>query len=430
MTEPVPPLGAHTLLVFLLQVGVLLLAAVVLGRLAVRMRMPAVVGELCAGILLGPSLLAHLAPGAAGWLLPQQTEQFHLLDAAGQLGVLLLVGLTGSHLDFGLARRRGATAAKVSLFGLAVPLALGIGTGLLLAPVGDAGSDPTVFALFLGVAMCVSAIPVIAKTLFDMNLLHRDIGQLTLVAATVDDIFGWVMLSIVSVMATIGLQAQNVAQSLGSLLVVVVFAVVVARPLIREIFRRVRGSASVIGATVIIIVLSAAGTHALKLEAVFGAFVAGILIGEWGRPDPALVAPLRTVVLTVLAPLFFATAGLRMDLTLLARIEVLGAALLVVGVAVAGKFAGAYLGARTSGLSSWEGVALGACLNARGVIEVVIAMVGLRLGVLNAEMYTILILMAVLTSLMAPPILRLAMARLTPTEEELDRRARMPAVGG
>ncbi|WP_231515718.1 cation:proton antiporter [Herbidospora cretacea] len=366
-----PPLGVHTLLVFLLQVGVLLLAAVVLGRLAVRMKMPAVVGELCAGILLGPSLLAHVAPGAAGWLLPQQTEQFHLLDAAGQLGVLLLVGLTGSHLDFGLARKRGATAAKVSLFGLAVPLALGIGTGLLLAPMGDAGSDPTVFALFLGVAMCVSAIPVIAKTLFDMNLLHRDIGQLTLVAATVDDIFGWVMLSIVSVMATIGLQAQSVAQSLGSLLVVVVFAVVVARPLIREVFRRIRGSASVIGATVIIIVLSAAGTHALKLEAVFGAFVA-----------------------------------------------------------VVGKFAGAYLGARTSRLSSWEGVALGACLNARGVIEVVIAMVGLRLGVLNAEMYTILILMAVLTSLMAPPILRLAMARLTPTEEELDRRDRMPAVGG
>ncbi|MCT9935405.1 cation:proton antiporter [Planotetraspora sp. A-T 1434] len=421
MTGPVPPLGAHSLLSFLLQVGVLLLVAVVLGRLAVRLKMPPVVGELCAGILLGPSLLQIVAPGAAGWLVPHDAEQFHLLDAIGQIGVLLLVGVTGSHLDLGLVRRRGATAVKISVSGLVVPLVLGVGTGLLPSPLTDGSRDRTVFALFLAVAMCVSAIPVIAKTLFDMNLLHRDIGQLTLVAGVVDDVFGWVMLSIVSVMATTGLHAANVALSVAYVLGVLLFAAVVGRPLTRKIYQYAQGNAAVVGVTVILILLSAAGTQALGLEAAFGAFVAGILVGEWGKPDPAALAPLRAVVLAVLAPIFFATAGLRMNLTALARIEVLGAALVVLAVAVAGKFAGAYLGARASRLSSWEALALGAGMNARGVIEVIIATVGLRLGVLNSETYTIIILVAVVTSLMAPPILRVAMARIAPTAEEAGR---------
>src|SRR5918999_2105195 len=126
---PVAPLGAHQLLLFLLQIGLLLGVAVLLGRLAQRLRMPAVVGELCAGVLLGPSLLAHLAPGVSAWLLPLRADQAHLLDAVGQLGVLLLVGLTGLNIDLGLARRQGPTAARVSLGGLVVPLASGIGIG-------------------------------------------------------------------------------------------------------------------------------------------------------------------------------------------------------------------------------------------------------------------------------------------------------------
>ncbi|HEX4812336.1 MAG TPA: cation:proton antiporter [Nonomuraea sp.] len=420
---PIPPLGAHPLLLLLLQLGALLLTAVALGRLAVRWRMPAVVGELCAGVILGPSVLHHAAPDLATWLLPRDAEQVHLLDAVGQVGVLLLVGITGSHLDLGLVRRRGATAAKVSLFGLVVPFALGVGAALLPTPLSSGSPDRTVFALFLGVAMCVSAIPVIAKTLFDMNLLHRDIGQLTLVAGMVDDVFGWVMLSIVSVMATTGLHTHNVLLSVAYVLAVLAFAVLVGRPVVALVYRRVRVPSTVAAVTVTLILLAAAGTHALGLEAVFGAFVMGILIGAWGKPDPGGIAPLRTVVLAVLAPVFFATAGLRMDLTALARPEILGAALLVLAVAVAGKFAGAYAGARLSRLSSWEALALGAGMNARGVIEVIVAMVGLRLGVLGPETYTIIILVAVATSLMAPPILRLAMSRIAPTAEEGHRHA-------
>src|SRR5574342_902744 len=153
---PIAPIGAHELLVLLLQIGMLLGLALLLGQGAVRLRMPAVVGELAAGVLLGPSLFAHVAPGASAWLLPHDPVQQHLLDAIGQLGVLLLVGITGMHIDLGLVRRKGATAARVSAGGLLIPLGLGIGLGFLL-PRALVPADRTVFALFLGVAMCVSA---------------------------------------------------------------------------------------------------------------------------------------------------------------------------------------------------------------------------------------------------------------------------------
>jgi K+:H+ antiporter len=331
----------------------------------------------------------------------------------------LLVGLTGIQLDFKLLRRRGATAAKISIAGLVIPLGFGIATGYLLPTSLLADNvDVTVFAMFLGVAMCVSAIPVIAKTLMDMNLLHRNVGQLCLTAGMLDDAFGWFMLSVVSGMATTGIRASGIALSLFFLVAVVVFAIVVGRPLVRVVMRHAREPGTAVVAVVVMVLLSAAGTHALGLEAILGAFVCGILIGRSGRVEAAWLAPLNTVVLSVLAPLFFATAGLRMDLTMLAEPSVLAAAAVVLVVAVAGKFLGAYIGARLSRLTRWEALALGAGMNARGVVEVIVAMVGLRLGVLNDETYTIIILVAIVTSLMAPPILRFTMNRVEQTAEE------------
>ncbi|MGV9770556.1 cation:proton antiporter [Streptosporangium sp. NPDC003464] len=422
MNTPIAPIAAHNLLIFLLQIGLLLLLAHVLGRSAVRLGMPAVVGELFVGVVLGPSFLTHVAPGVSAWLFPAQAEQFHLLDAIGQIGVLLLVGITGIHMDMGLVRRRGLTAAGVSLGGLVVPLGLGIGVAFLLPDsLIPKGTDVTVFALFLGVAMCVSAIPVIAKTLMDMKLLHRNVGQLTLTAGMIDDAFGWFVLSIVSAMAVKSLTAATVLTSLAYLVAIIVFALTLGRPLVRGVLRlsgRSEDPGPTVATAAVLLLLASAGTHALGLEAVFGAFVMGILIGSAGRVDPAKLAPLRTVVLSVFAPIFFATAGLRMDLTALARPEVLLSGLAVLAIAIVGKFLGAYAGARLSRLNKWEALALGAGLNARGVIEVVVAMVGLRLGILSLEAYTIVILVAIVTSLMAPPILRIAMSRVEQRVEE------------
>ncbi|BCJ72018.1 hypothetical protein CS0771_15620 [Catellatospora sp. IY07-71] len=424
--EPAPPIPAHAVLLFLLQVATLLLVAVVLGRLAERLKMPAIVGELFTGVLLGPSLLGVLAPGVSAWLLPNEASQVHLLDAVGLLGVMLLVGITGAHLDLGLIRRRGVTAVRISLCGLLLPLGFGIALSYALpAAIVPDGVSRTVFALFLGVAMCVSAIPVIAKTLTDMRLLHRDVGQLTIAAGTVDDAVGWLLLSVVSAMATIGLSAWQVTRSVLFLVGFVVFAAVLGRPLVSGALR-LAGRSDNRGTTPAVVaglmVLGGAVTHLLGLEAVFGAFVVGMIVGRPGVVDAERLAPLRTVVLSVLAPIFLATAGLRIDLTVLGDPTMFLIALAVLAVAILGKFVGAYLGAWMSGLNRWEGLALGAGLNARGVVEVVVAMVGLRVGVLNTTSYTIIVLVAVVTSLMAPPVLRYAMRRVNQSAEEHARR--------
>ncbi|MEU9332321.1 cation:proton antiporter [Streptomyces sp. NPDC048290] len=419
---PIPPLPAHQLFVFLLQAGLLVLLAVVCGRLAVRLRMPAVAGELCVGILLGPTVLGSALPAASEWLLPRDAGQFHLLDAVGQIGVLLLVGITGMEMDMALVRRRGTTALGVGIGGLVLPFGLGFAVGWA-APesLRPDGADPLVFALFVGVALSVSALPVIAKILTDMQLVHRDVGQLTLAAGMLDDVVGWILLSVVSAMAVGGAGGAGLVLPLLATALVLAVTFGVLRPLVNRVMKAAEhttDTASVVGAATAFVLLSAAATHALGLEAMFGAFLAGMLISSGPRALRARLAPLRTVVLAVFAPLFFATAGLRLELDALADPTTLAAGVVLLLVAVVGKVAGVFAGARAVGVGTWESVALGGALNARGVIQLVIAAAGLRIGVLNATSYTIVVLVAIVTSLMAPPVLRWSMRRVEHTAEE------------
>ncbi|WP_438493526.1 cation:proton antiporter [Streptomyces asiaticus] len=417
-----PPLPAHQLFVFLLQAGLLVLLAVVCGRLATRLRMPAVAGELCVGILLGPTVLGNLAPTVADWLLPRSPAQFHLLDALGQIGVVLLVGVTGMEIDTGLIRRRGTTALIVGLGGLLLPLGFGFASGWVVPDsMIPAGTDRLVFALFLAVALCVSALPVIAKILTDMNLIHRNVGQLTLAAGMLDDAIGWILLSVVSAMAVGDASAGSIAAPLAAMAFVLACTLLIARPLVRRAMwaaGRSRDTGTAVAGATALIFLGAAATHALGLEAMFGAFLVGMLIGSGSYDVRTRLAPLRIVVLAVFAPLFFATAGLRIDLAALTRPPVFATAAALLLIAIVSKVAGAFIGGRIAGIGTWESLALGGALNARGVVQLVIATVGLRIGVLTTTTYTLIVLVAIATSLLAPPILRWAMSRVEHTAEE------------
>jgi Kef-type K+ transport system membrane component KefB len=420
---PVAPIAAHQVLVFLLQLGLLLGLALTLGRLAGRLGLPPVVGELTAGVLAGPSVLGHAAPGVSGWLLPSDPGQFHLLDAVGQLGVLLLVGVAGMHVDLGLMRRNRLAVATVGSGALLIPLGLGVAVGFVLPATLLAGGSRPLFAVFLGVAMCVSAIPVIAKTLLELKLLHRDIGQLIINSAAVDDIVGWFLLAVISAIATSGTGSGALTRTAIGLVVIVVVTLA-ARPVVRGAMHLAARSPEpgvTVATAAVLVLLASAGSQALGTEGILGAFLCGILIGSSRQLDRQRLAPLRAFVMAVLAPLFFVTAGLRMDLTALVRPSVLAAGLAVLGIAVAGKFAGAYAGARLARLDHWHGLALGAGLNARGVVEVVVATVGLRMGVLGQDAYTIIVLVAIATSLMAPAMLRYAARRIAVTPEEHTR---------
>jgi Kef-type K+ transport system membrane component KefB len=263
---PAAPLGGHSLLVFLLTAGLLLVLALLLGRLARRFGLPAVCGELCAGLILGPSLLGHTVPHLYHWLFPPQAEQVHLLDGVAQFGVLLLVGLTGVDVDLQLVRRRGKVALWVAGFGLLLPLAVGVAAGRLApASLLGHGGDRTNFALFAGVAMCVSALPVIAKTLDDMGLLHRDFGQLTIAAGVADDVAGWLLLSVVSAMAAAGTH-HFPWQSMVWLAVIVLAAVTVGRALASRLIG-LAGRGSAPGPVVAIVVAAFLGCAAASQAA-------------------------------------------------------------------------------------------------------------------------------------------------------------------
>lgn len=419
------------LLVFLVQVGLLLLVAVTLGQVAMRFGMPTIVGELLAGVLIGPSLLAAVAPPFSEWLWSESDGQAPLTDAVAQVGLLLFVGLVGAHLDVGLLRRRRRTVVTIGAAALALPLALGVATGFFL-PVWLWGpnADRLTFSLLIGVVMAVSAIPVIAKTLTDLRMLHRDVGQLTVAAAAGDDVAAWLILSVVAGMTAAGSEGSAPTLTLLRLVGFLLAAALLGRPLVRAALRladRAEGPGPAITTTVVLILGGSAASLALGLEAALGAFVVGLLISPPGTVEVAKLAPLRAVTLAVFAPVFLATAGLRMDLSVLGTPRTLFVAAVVCTVAVLGKFAGAYLGARLSRLTHWEGLALGAGLNARGAVEVVVASIGLRLGVLSETIYTVVVLVAIVTSLMAAPSLRWTMRH---NEERSDERLRETELAG
>jgi Kef-type K+ transport system membrane component KefB len=424
----ITPLGGHELLLLLVQFGLLLLAARALGEAAVRFRLPSVVGELLAGFLLGPTLLGQLAPGAFEAIFPQEPGQFHLLEAFSWFGVILLLVLTGIETDVGLIARKGRKALGISAGGIIVPFGMGVGLGFLLPGTFLAAPDQRlVFALFVGTALGLSAIPVIAKVLMEMNLVWRDIGQLTLAAGMVDDVTGWILLGVVTGLAKSGeVNMVVVAQAIASVLLVLAFSITVGRRLVsgglRLVDNHIGGEQAKITFVMVLALFLAAGTHLLHLEAALGAFVAGVLVGQVKRFDASTRRTFENMTLGVFAPVFFAEAGLRVDLSSVLRADVLPFAGLVMAVAIVGKFVGAFVGAKLNRLGRWEALSIGAGMNARGAIEIIVATIGLNLGILTAEMYAIILTVAVVTSLMAPPLLRWTLRRVEMSEEERERR--------
>lgn len=425
--EVIEPLGEHEVVVLLLQLATLLLVARVLGEVAVRFELPSVVGELLAGVVLGPSILGSVAPGLFAFLVPSSQEQFHLLEVVSFLGVLMLLVVTGLETDVKLILRKGRSAAAISLGGIAIPFATGLLLGQLLPE--SFLVDPQqrlVFSLFIATAMSISAIPVIAKVLIEMDVVRRDIGQITLAAGMIDDTIGWILLSVVAGLARSGaLDVPSVVRSVLSVLVVVGLAFTAGRKLVPLLFRAVDNRVGGDMAKVTLLMVLALGfgsvTHALGIEAVLGAFLAGILAGQVNRVDRPVRHIFETVALGVFAPIFFAASGLRVDLALLLEPRNLAIGLIVLGVAIFGKFVGAAMGAKVSGLGRWEALSLGAGMNARGAMEIIVATVGLSLGVLTPEMYSIILMVAIVTSLMAPPILRWTLRRIPMSDEERDR---------
>ncbi len=423
-------LSEHQVLVFWSQLLVILAVAHGLMGLLRRLGQPPVIGALLAGFLLSRSALGTLWPEGWNWLFPADPRQEGLLLGLSWIGVALLLIVTGLETDVALVRRLGRAAAYVALGSLLLPLATGLTLGLVLpdAFVASEGSRG-LFALFLATALSISALPVIAKILSELDLMRRNVGQITLAAASVGDLVGWVMLGTVAGIARSGSFAwQDLLLRLGLVGIFLLVAFTAGQRVIDAALRRARargaGATGALGVAVLAAVATGLASHLVGLEAVFGAFVAGILLGRSRHQESEVFARVETITGVLFAPLFFATAGLRADLSRLLDPVVLSWGAIVLLAASLSKFAGAYFGARFADLHPREGFALGAALNARGAIELVVATVGLSLGVLNPESYTVVVLLALVTSAMAPPLLRAVLRQWPGSEEEQERLAR------
>ncbi|MFP5320307.1 MAG: cation:proton antiporter [Acidimicrobiia bacterium] len=421
------PPEEHELLVFWVGLVVVVALARGLGALARKIGQPAVIGELAAGIVLGPSILGRIAPDVFEWLFPPDDVQTAMLFTVAWLGVVFLLVFTGYETDLALIRRLGRAAGIVSTGSLVVPMAFGLAVGLVMPELFIGTSDDrTVFALFLAAALSISSLPVIAKILSDMGFMRRDFGQLTLAAGMANDVVGWVVLGIVAGLAQAGaIELGAILTTLAGLAVFFGLAFTVGQKALDGTLRYLRVKRAPVHAATGVLILFALGAGAitqwLGVEAVLGAFVAGVLLGRSHLRDHRTIAPIESITSTFLAPVFFATAGLRVDLGLLGDPEVLLWGLVVLAAASIAKFVGSIVAAKIAGLPNREGAALGIGLNARGALEIVIATVGLSLNVLNQASYTVIVLMALATSMAAPPLLRRVLVNWAGTDEEQER---------
>ena len=420
------PLDEHALLIFWTQLLVLVVAARAAGYAMQRVGLPSVIGHLGAGVILGPSVFGQLWASGFEWFLPHEEISSGALFAVTWVGVALLLVTAGFETDLGLIRRLGKASALVTGFSLVVPLAGGLVTGLVLpADFVGGGADRTVFALFVAAALSVSALAVIARILSELGLMRRDFGQITVAAGMANDVVGWVMLAVFAGFATAGrISLFGTLRTVVGLGLFLVLAMTLGQRAVDASLRRVRRDGpnlpGALGIAVITMLAFGVATQALGIEAVLGAFVAGVVLNRSRFQQHEVVHHIESLTNAFLAPVFFATAGLRVDLSLLVDRRVLAWAGVVMAVAIVAKFAGAFIGARLAGQSRRAAVALGAGLNARGALEIVIASVGLSLGVFSETAYTVVVIVPLVTSVFAAASLRLAVRdwRGSPAEQE------------
>jgi Kef-type K+ transport system membrane component KefB/nucleotide-binding universal stress UspA family protein len=399
----------HFLLTFILQLAVILVAARVVGLLFRLIRQPQVVGEMAAGILLGPSLLGWAAPEVSAWLFPPQSLVH--LNTVSQVGLLLFMFLVGVEFNPKLLRGRGHTALITSHVSIVAPFFLGTVLALYLYPqLSDRSVGFTGFALFMGAAMSVTAFPVLARILVERNLLRTKVGAVTIACAAVDDVTAWSILAVVIVVVRAGAIDTPLWVTFagtGIYVAVVLFAV---RPALRWLEQRYHNSGRLTQDMVAIILLSllasAWTTEWLGIHALFGAFCIGVVMPK----DRAFVHDLNQkfedLTVVFLLPIFFANAGLRTSIGLVSGAEMWGFFGLIMLVAVGGKFGGSTLAARVTGLSWREASAIGILMNTRGLMELVILTIGLDLGVISPALFSMMVLMALVTTAMTTPILQ------------------------
>ncbi|MBI4214097.1 MAG: cation:proton antiporter [Chloroflexi bacterium] len=400
------------LLPVLLALTTIVFATRLVGAAARYFQQPAVMGEVIAGLMLGPSLLGWMAPEALTFLLPQPVMP--VIGALAQLGVILYMFLVGTELDLAMPGSRGRAIVSISQAGIIVPFLLGSLLALgLYQPLAQAGVSFTSFALFVGVAMCVTAFPVLARILRDEGVHRTEMGNVALTCAAIGDATAWCLLSL-----AVSVSKQEPGSALATILLTIVFVALMltlGRPLMealaRSVERRRATPDSELAGVLVAVLISALATEMIGIHALFGAFLLGAVLPHRSRLASDLGQRITGVVQVLLLPAFFAFTGLRTEIRLLDTVDEWLLCFAIILIATMGKFGGVLVAGRLNGIQWRDATALGALMNSRGLVELIVLNIGLDLRVISPTLFTMLVVMALTTTLMTTPLFRLITRR-------------------
>jgi Kef-type K+ transport system membrane component KefB len=391
---------------FFLQLAFILAAVRVVGFLARRIGQPQVVGEMIAGVLIGPSFFGLLFPQIQSSLFPRET--ISVIYAVSQVGLVIYMFLIGAEFNVGLIRQRIRSAAFVSLAGILAPFALGAGVALvmlrsqLLFTPGVAAWEAM---LFTGSAMSITAFPMLARIIYERGLSGTSLGTLALAAGSIDDAMAWCLLAIV--LASFGSNPMIAVSAIGGGVLYALVVLVALRPLLSRLGpiaqKNGRITGPMLGFILMLVMLGAWFTDTVGIYAVFGAFIMGIAMPR-GLVTQELHKLLEPISTNFLLPLFFIYSGLNTQLGLIVTADMWLILILVVGAAILGKGVACWGAARLSGENNRDAMAIGTLMNARGLMELILLNIGLERGVITPTMFTVMVMMAIVTTLMASPL--------------------------
>jgi Kef-type K+ transport system membrane component KefB/nucleotide-binding universal stress UspA family protein len=409
---------------FIAQIVLLLLVGRLLGEVMQRVGQSAVMGQLLAGVILGPSVFGALWPEMQHAIFAGGREQKAMIEAVSDLGILMLLLLTGMETDLKLVKSTRRAAVSVSAAGIIVPFACGMALGQFLPEaLLPRPEQRLITSLFLGTALSVASVKIVAMVVREMKFMRRKIGMTLVASAVIDDTVGWTIIAITSSLASRGaLNVATLAQSVLGTGLFLLASFTVGRRLVFGLIRWTNDTfvseVPVVTAILIVMGVMALITHLIGIHSVLGAFVAGILVGESPILTRQIDEQLRGLVVGLFMPVFFSLAGLNADLSILKDPQLVILTGALIAIASVGKFTGAFLGGSLGRLTLRESMALACGMNARGSTEVIVASIGLSMGVISQDLFTMIVTMAVVTTLAMPPMLRWALSRLPLQEEE------------
>jgi Kef-type K+ transport system membrane component KefB len=400
----------------LIQLAVIVGFARLGGIAARRMGQPVVCGEIAAGLILGPSILGNVLPGVSAEIFSRDTAE--AFTALSELGLVLLLFLIGIDFDFQHLKAHKGKPFVVSAVGITVPFALGLGVGLLIHSEVAPNIDKLTFTLFIALTLSITALPILGRILIEFGLNRAPLGVLTITSAALDDAVGWILLALVTSIATTGADWGKVGLMMAQTIGYAVFIFVIARPMLkrwaRSAVRRGNGVLALNDMAVLIVMLLCSGlvTHEIGIFAIFGAFMLGAVFHDETEFRQAVLVKLNDFVTVFFLPIFFTYTGLRTDIGSMSGALLWAMCGLVVA---AGKLGGCTLAARATGLPWRDSYMVGVLMNARALMALIVINVGLSAGILNSTAFFMLVTMAVITTFMTAPLLRLGLKKAPKT---------------